>query len=119
MTGNAKAQGSPVAGIDVLRPRGAHAAAQHVGADEEIALGVEHACRARPACSHQPGLPVIGMRVGGILVAGQRMADEDGVRARGVQRAIGLIGDRERAEIDAAIQRQRLPQHAAGWPGQS
>ena len=58
--------------------------------------------------SHQPGLPVTRMHVGDMLVAGQRMADQDGVGAVGVEFAIGLIGDLERREIDAAIEPQRL-----------
>ena len=36
------------------------------------------------------------------------MADQDGVGAIGVQFAIGLIGDLERRQIDAAIELQRL-----------
>ena len=102
-------QGPGLAGrrVDVLRPGGSHAAAEHIGADEEIALGVEHAAGA------DQGLPPAGlagdrMRVGGVLVAGQRMADQDRVRALGVERAVGLVGDRERAEIDPAIEPQRV-----------
>ncbi len=67
-------------------------------------LGIERLARAHhlfpPA-----GLAGDGMLAGQELVAGQRMAGEDGVGTRGVQLAIGLIGDGERAEIDAAIQR--------------
>ena len=54
------------------------------------------------------GLAGDRVRVGDVLVAGQRMADQDRVAALGVERAIGLVGDRERAEIDAAIEPQRL-----------
>ena len=104
-------QGPGLAGrrVDILRAGGPHAAAQHVGAYEEIALGVEH-----PIGADQ-GLPPAGLagdrvRVGGVLIAGQRVADEDRVRPLGVERAIGLVGDRERPEIDAAIEPQRLPQ---------
>ena len=48
------------------------------------------ACPGRPACSHQPGLPVIGCGSATILVAGQRVADQDGVGLVGVQLAVGL-----------------------------
>jgi hypothetical protein len=41
------------------------------------------------------------------LVAGQRMADQDGVAALGVEPAVGLVGDRHRAELGAAVQLQR------------
>ena len=47
------------------------------------------------------------VRVGDVLVAGQRVADQDRVAALGVERAVGLIGDRERPEIDAAIEPHR------------
>src|SRR5207247_1768220 len=42
------------------------------------------------------------------LVAAQRMADQDRVAALRVEPAISLIRNRERAEIDAAIEPQRL-----------
>ena len=48
------------------------------------------------------------MDIGDVLIAGQRMADQDGVGALGIELAIGLIGDLERREIDAAIEPQRL-----------
>ena len=48
------------------------------------------------------------MRIGRVLVAGQRVADQDGVGPIRVEPAVGLIGDRERAEIDPAIQPQGL-----------
>ena len=43
-----------------------------------------------------------------MLIAGQRMEDQNGVGAVGIEFAIGLIGDLERREIDAAIEPQRL-----------
>ena len=80
-------------------------------------------CRARlpgpTSVVHQPGLPVIGCGSATILVAGQRVADQDRVAALGVERAVGLIGDRERAEIDAAVEPQRLLDCRSVWPGQS
>ena len=48
------------------------------------------------------------MHIGDVLIQRQRMADQNGVGAVGVQFAIGLIGDLERCEIDAAIELQRL-----------
>ena len=42
-----------------------------------------------------------------MLVAGQRMADEDRVAALRVERAVGLVGDLERREVDAGIEPQR------------
>ena len=43
-----------------------------------------------------------------MLVAGQGMADQDGVAARGIELAIGLVGDLERAERHAGIELERL-----------
>ena len=77
------------------RPGGAHAGADHVRADDEIALGVD-----RPAGADH-GLPparLAGdrMDVGDVLVAGQRVADQHRVAALGIERAVGLVGDLER-----------------------
>ena len=48
------------------------------------------------------------MDVGDMLVAGQRMAEQDGVGLVGVQLAIGLIGDAEGAQRHARRHGQRL-----------
>jgi hypothetical protein len=48
------------------------------------------------------------MHVGDVLVAGQRMTDQNGVAAVGVEFPIGLVGDLKWRKIDAAIERQRL-----------
>ena len=94
-------------GIDRGRPGRAHAAADHVGADDEVVLRIKRSAgtdqRLPPA-----GLAGDGMHVGDVLVAGQRMADQHRVGAIGVELAIGLVGDLERGEIDAAIEPQRL-----------
>ena len=89
------------------RPGRAHAAADHIGADDEVAVGVE---RTAGADHGLPPARLAGhrMHVGDVLIAGQRMADQNGVGTVGVEFAIGLVGDLERREIDAAIERQRL-----------
>ena len=45
-----------------------------------------------------------------MLIAGQRMEDQDRVGTLGIEFAIGLVGDLERRQIDAAIELQRLVQ---------
>ncbi len=96
----------------------AHAAADHVRADDEVLFGIE-----RPAGTDHD-FPPAGfagqrMRIGDVLIERQRVADQDHVGAIGVQFAIGLIGDLERREIDAAIELQRLIdaelRHRRGW----
>ena len=89
------------------RPGRAHAAADHVAADDEVVVGVE-----RPAGADH-GVPPAGLagdrvHIIDMLVAGQRMADQNGVGAVRIQFAIGLVGDLERRQIDAAIELQRL-----------
>ena len=89
------------------RPARAHAAADDVRADHEVAIGIDRQAgtdhRVPPAA-----LAGDGMRVGDMLVARQRVADQDGVRAFGVEFAIGLVGDLERRQRNAAIELQRL-----------
>ena len=48
------------------------------------------------------------MALGQILVAGQRMADQHGVAAGGVEGAVGPIGDVNAWQALAAIQLERL-----------
>src|ERR1700722_2652893 len=48
------------------------------------------------------------MDVGDMLIEGQCMADQNRIGAVGIEFAIGLVGNLERAEIDAAIERQGL-----------
>ena len=93
--------------IDRGRPGRAHAAADHVGADDEIALGVDRL--AGTDHGFPPAvLPGHRMHARDMLVAGQRMADQDGVAALGIEPAIGLVGDLERRQLDAGIELERL-----------
>ena len=98
------------------RAGGAHAAANHVRTDDEIALGIDGL--AGPDHGRPPARFVRhGIDVGDVLIARQGVADEDGVGLVGVQRAIGLVGDRQRKDIHAGVRRQRLalrePDHKA------
>ena len=55
-----------------------------------------------------------------MLVAGERMADEDRVAAFGIERAVGLVGDLQRTEIEARIKAQGIIRAKANdqrmWP---
>ena len=72
----------PVAGSIDDRPGGAAAAAEQVRADHEEAVGVDAARPGPIMVSHQPGRVGVAVVAGGVRVAGQRVADEDRVRAR-------------------------------------
>ena len=48
------------------------------------------------------------MEVGNVLIAGKGVTDQNGVAVLGIERAVGLVGDLERSQIDAGIERQRL-----------
>ncbi len=48
------------------------------------------------------------MGIENVLVAGQRMADQHRIGARCIERAVGLISDLKRTEIDAGVEPQRL-----------
>ena len=84
----------------------AHAAADDIGADDEEAVGVD---RLAGADHGLPPAVLAGDRIaiGDMLIAGQGVADEDRVGLGGVERAIGLIGDAQRREVDAGVHRQR------------
>ena len=47
------------------------------------------------------------MDIGDEMVAGQRVADQDGVRSVGVQRAVGAVGDGESLKLEAAVEPHR------------
>src|SRR5262249_18048876 len=86
---------------------GAHAGAEHVRANDEIALGVD-----RPTWSDHGFPPARLLRdrmsIGNVLVAGEGVADQYRVAALGIERAIGLVSDLERREIDAGVEVKRL-----------
>jgi len=101
-----KAVGAPCRRIDRGRSGRPHAAAENVGADHKEAVGVDG-----PAGSDQrrPPAGLVGqwVRIGGVLVTGQRMADENRIGAVGIQRAVGLVGDVEGRQRLPAIEAQR------------
>ena len=92
--------------IDLAGPARAHAAPQHVDAENAVAVGVERLA----AADHDfppPRLAGDRMRFGDELIAGQRMAHDDDVGFVGVELAVHLIGDGEIAQFGAAVELQR------------
>ena len=92
-------------GVDAGRSRRAHAAAQHVGADDEEAVGVDGLARTHHGLP-PAGLAGDGMRARHVLVAGQGMRDENGIRLRPIQDAIGLVGNAVGRELPPGIEAQ-------------
>ncbi len=100
-----QAIGLPGRGVGAAGTGRSHAAAQHVGRNHEIAAGIDR--QARPHHHLPPaGLAGDGVLVGHELVAGEGMADQDGVGLLGIQRAVGLIGQGDAGELRPAIERQ-------------
>jgi hypothetical protein len=97
----------PVAGLIEAGPVEPHASADHVGADDEVPGRIERLAR-----TDQPGPPaglaVDRVNTGHVLVAGQGVADQDGVRAVGVQLAVGAVGDLEVFQLGAGVEPQGL-----------
>ena len=105
--GEVETVGPPGRGIDRAWPGRAHAAADHVRAEHEIAVGIDRLAGADHGVP-PAGLAGDGMDIGDMLIAGQRVTDEHEVRLVRVQRAVGLVGDAEGRERLAAIERQRI-----------
>ena len=96
-----------VVGVGRRRAGRALAAAEHIHADDEEAVGVE-----RPPWTDQ-GVPPPRLRVAGdqpargVAVAGQRVADEHGVAGVGRQRSPGLVRDGHAPQQPAALEGER------------
>ena len=66
--------------VDGGRAGRPHAAAQHIRAQDEIPVGIQHLTRADQMCP--PARPArYWVGASGELISGQRMANQDGVRA--------------------------------------
>ena len=94
-------------GIDGGRSGGAPASAQHVGADDEILVGVE---RLAGADHVVPPARLAGFvtDAGRVRVAGEGVQDQDGVALARVQLAVGFVGYFDRRERGAAIEGNRV-----------
>ena len=86
---------------------GHHHVAGHYADDEET-VGVDRLARADHVVPPAKVLRVVGVPAGDVMMAGQRVADENGVRAVGVQRAVGFVDQFPLGKGGAGGQRERL-----------
>ncbi len=94
-------------GVRARRPGRAEARARVVDADDEEAIGVERLAGADQVVPPALAPRLTGVRAGDVVRRVERVAHEHGVAARGVQRAVGLVGERVVGERRAARERQR------------
>lgn len=92
----------------------AEARAEVVDADDEEAVGVDRL--ARPDHVVPPADLALGMHARHVVRGVERVADEHGVGALGIERAVGLDHQVVADELRAVAQRQRLGEvHALGY----
>jgi hypothetical protein len=78
------------------------AAAEDVGADDEKAVGVEGESRAHHEIP--PAGAAVFVRAGDVRIAAERVEDENGVGAIGVELTPSLVGDHVRGQNLAAVE---------------
>jgi hypothetical protein len=91
---------APARGVARRRPEAAVAAPEHVGADDEVALGIERATGPEQRCP-----PAVG-----VGRSGQRVAHDHGVVTGRVQAAPGPVGEHEVIEHGPGLERERPPE---------
>jgi hypothetical protein len=91
----------------VHRAGTSEAGAEVVDADDEEAVGV-HRLAGADHVVPPAGAFRFGVVAGHVMRRVQRVADQDGVRFVGVQRAVGFIHQRVIADRGAALQAQRF-----------
>ena len=93
-------------GIGRARAGGTFAAAEDVGADDEVAVGIEG--EAGPDHEVPPAGAAILMRARDVGIAAERVEDQDGVGLVRIEVAPRLVGDRVGRKRTPAIERQWL-----------
>ena len=100
-----------LAGGGVLRgrPGAPAAAADDVGADDEVLVGVEPLAGTDHHVPPARALVARAVQPCHVGVPGERVGDEDGVVLALAQRAVGLVGQRERRQRAAPFEGELLP----------
>ena len=106
-TGKRDAYGRPVVGMGRRRPGGALTTAEHIGAHDEVLVGVERAPGTDEAIPPSRSGVTVTRRTGSMAVAGQGVADEDRIAGVVRQRAPRLVGQRDVAQRTATFEHER------------
>ncbi len=101
-----KAVGSPSAQVGGRRPGGTHAATDDVSADAEVLGGVEPLPRAYHVVPPARLGIFLVVAAGGMGIARQRMAEQNGIGPIGIEGPVRLVGDGDGPNLLAAIQPQ-------------
>ena len=99
-----------LAGVRVDRQRSGRAvtAAEVVDPDDKKFIGVERLARSHQIVPPADVFRIVSRVTGNVVPSGQSVADQNGVRTRGVQRAVGFENEIESREYGAAFQRDRF-----------
>ena len=84
------------------------AAAEDVGADDEEAAGVDGFAGADEVVPPAGFFVGRGVPTSAVVIAAESMANEDGVVAGGVQRAVGFVAELETGNALAAAEGERM-----------
>ena len=101
------APGFPGRRIRRQRPGRAEAAAEIVDPDDEEAVGVERLARADHVVPPADVVGLLRVVAGHVVRCIERVADEHGIGAVGIERAVRLVGEFELRQRPAAGERQR------------
>jgi hypothetical protein len=105
--GETQPVGSARGRIDGSRTGRAHAAAQDVRTDHEIAVRIDALVRAHHEIPPPRLVVVVRVGSGDMGVPGECVQDQDRIVAGAVQAAVSFIGDGHRTEAGAAFQHHR------------
>ena len=106
--GKVRAPGLASGRVDGRRAGGAEARTDVIGANDEEAVGVQGLARAHHVVPPADIIRVVRVDAGDVVRGVEGVADQHCVRARGIERAVGLVGDFELGQHRAAREPERF-----------